>query len=324
MVPLRAAAIVRAVAEPPEDCPACGGPLRPWVAAPAAEPGLGAVPLRRCAACGTAVTAAPSGAALYESGAYNPGPPRGARLAAPLLRAFDAQRLRFARGAVPPPARLVDAGAGRGRFVAHARAAGYDATGVEPSARGVAGARESYGVALQAAGIDDADVPAGGADVVTLWHVLEHLDDPAGALATLHGWLRPGGALVVGVPNLGSWQARVGGTRWYHLDLPRHRTHFTVAGLRAALARAGFEVVAVHHVLAEHNPFGMWQSAVNRATSRPSYLFHLLKRNAPWRSRDLLVTLLALPLVPVAIIAELVAGLCRRGGTVAVVARRAG
>jgi SAM-dependent methyltransferase len=306
-------------------CPACGGRLAPWLSAPAAEPGLGDIALLRCVACGTAVTDAPASAELYEAGAYNPGRPRGAGLAAPLLRAFDAQRLRFLRGAgVAPGAVVVDAGAGRGRFVAHARDAGYDARGVEPSARGVAGAAETYGVALERAGLEDAAVAPGSVDAVTLWHVLEHLDDVPGALATVARWLRPGGVLLVGVPNLGSWQARVGGARWYHLDLPRHRVHFTVDGLTRALARAGFEVVATHHVLAEHNPFGMWQSAVNRATRRPSYLFHLLKRNAPWRSRDLVVTLAALPLVPVAVVAELVVGLARRGGTVAVVARRRG
>jgi len=302
-------------------CPACDGALAPWRSAPAAERGLGDIALLRCERCGTAVTDAPASAALYEGGDYNPGPPRGARLAAPLLRTFDRRRVHFARELAPPTARLLDVGAGRGRFVAHARAAGYDATGIEPSARGVAGARDSYGVQLTAAGIDDAQIELGSVDVITLWHVLEHVEDPTAALARVRGWLRPEGGLVVGVPNLASLQARVGGARWYHLDLPRHRTHFTVAGLRALLEKTGFEIVAVHHVLAEHNPFGLWQSAVSRLTSRPSYLFHLLKRNASWRSPDLAITLLALPLVPVAVVVELLAGLARRGGTVAVTAR---
>jgi SAM-dependent methyltransferase len=300
-------------------CPACGGDLLPWRSAPASEPGVGDVALLRCVACGSAVTDAPAAPELYESGDYAPGPPRGARLAAPLLALFDAQRLRFVAEVAPAPARLVDAGAGRGRFVAHARARGYDATGFEPSLRGVAGARDTYGVDLERADIDAATVD--DADVVSLWHVLEHLEDPGAALARVHSWLRPGGGIVVGVPNLGSLQALAGGSRWFHLDLPRHRTHFTVAGLRALLARTGYDVVAVHHVLAEHNPFGLWQSAVSRATARPSYLFHLLKRNAPWRSRDLAVSLLALPLVPLAVLVELGAGLARRGGTVAVTAR---
>jgi hypothetical protein len=54
----------------------------------------------------------------------------------------------------------------------------------------------------------------------------------------------------------------------------------------------------------------------------PSWLYHALKRNAPLRSRDALVTAAALPLAPVAVVAEAVFGLLRRGGTVAVVARR--
>jgi hypothetical protein len=92
--------------------------------------------------------------------------------------------------------------------------------------------------------------------------------------------------------------------------------------LRALLDAAGFEVLRERHVLAEHNPFGMWQSLVNRATRQPSYFYNLLKRNAPAASWDLMVTVLALPLAPLAALAELLAGLARRGGTIAVVARR--
>jgi hypothetical protein len=66
----------------------------------------------------------------------------------------------------------------------------------------------------------------------------------------------------------------------------------------------------------------MWQSIVNRLTRHPSYLYNLLKRNAPLSARDLLVTALALPLVAPAGAAELLAGTLRRGGTVAVLARR--
>jgi hypothetical protein len=124
------------------------------------------------------------------------------------------------------------------------------------------------------------------------------------------------------VPNLASWQARVGGERWYHLDVPRHRVHFTPVGLTALLRAHGFESVSATHLLLEHNPFGMWQSLVNRFTSNPSYLYNLLKRNAPVSGRDLLVTAVALPLVPVAGLVELAAGNVRRGGTIGVLARR--
>jgi 2-polyprenyl-3-methyl-5-hydroxy-6-metoxy-1,4-benzoquinol methylase len=278
--------------------------------------------LARCVACGTAVTLGdPPAPAAHETGAYGGGAPRLSRLASPVLRAFDRTRLRMLRPVAPPPARLLDAGAGRGRFVGAARDAGYDATGIEPAARGEL-ARTEHGVELAAETVESASFETGSLQAVTLWHVLEHLEDPGAALERVAGWVAPGGALLVGVPNLASLQARIGGGRWFHLDVPRHRTHFTVAGIETLLAASGFTPVRTHHVLAEHNPFGMWQSAVNRVTGTPSYLFNLLKRNAPVRSLDLPISVLALALAPVAVLAELTAGLARRGGTVAVVARR--
>jgi 2-polyprenyl-3-methyl-5-hydroxy-6-metoxy-1,4-benzoquinol methylase len=305
-------------------CPACGGgPLLAWRTVPGSDPALpGDYALARCPACGSAVTRAPAPAEAHEEGAYGGGAPRGAGIAGPLLRAFDRRRLTFlARAGGRPPGRLLDIGAGRGRFVAQARAAGWEADGIEPSRRGVTGAHR-LGVELQQAGIDDAVVAPRSVDAATLWHVLEHLDEPDAALARIAGWLRPGGLLVVGVPNLASVQARAGGAGWYHLDVPRHRTHFTVTGLHALLRRHGLEPVATHHLLAEHNPFGLWQSAVSHATRTPSWLYHALKRNAPLRSRDAVLTAVALPLAPVAVVAEIAFALARRGGTVAVVARR--
>ncbi len=259
---------------------------------------------------------------LHDSGAYASGEPRLYRLAMPLLRAFDRQRLALLSRVAAPPARLLDVGAGRGRFVGAARRSGYDAVGIEPSLRGVHAAA-LIGAPVTGASIADAEVEAASVDVVSLWHVLEHLDDPGAGLARIREWLTPGGWLLVGVPNLASIQAVVGAERWYHLDVPRHRVHFTPPGLRALLATHGLIVASTHHLLLEHNPFGMWQSLVNRVTSHPSYLYNVLKRNAPLRSRDVAVTVAAVPLAPVAFLAEGVAGAAGRGGTIAVLAKRA-
>jgi SAM-dependent methyltransferase len=282
-------------------CPACG-------AAPLRDEG----PLRRCRACGSAVTAAPAAAGARDAGRVRP---RGSRLAAPLLALFDRQRLSMLP---PPPARLLDAGAGRGRFVAAARRAGYDARGIEPSPRGVAAARTAYGVELESVALEAARESE--LDVVTAWHVLEHLDDPGAALDRIQAWLRPGGTLLVGVPNLDSVQARLAGPRWFHLDLERHRVHFTPRGLEALMRRHGFAPVRTRHVLVEHNPVGLWLSLV--PTRTPAYGFHLLRGTARLDARDIALTLAALPLLPVAAVVEWACGLAGRGGTVAVVARR--
>jgi SAM-dependent methyltransferase len=305
-------------------CPACGGELVSWRSVPASEPLLGSTrfKLRQCVSCGSAVTVGGALADLHESGAYAAGTPRLYRVVRPLLRRFDRRRLALLAPFAPPPGRLLDIGAGRGRFVLAAGAAGYEARGIEPSERGVAAASQ-IGAPVERVSIESAELPAGGFDVITLWHVLEHLDDPGDALRRIGGWLRPGGTVLVGVPNLGSWQAGLGGERWYHLDVPRHRVHFTVTGVHALLRRGGFKVLGTHHRLAEHNPFGMWQSGVNRLTDNPSYLYNLLKRNAPVRSPDLLITAAAVPLAPVAALAELAAASAGAGGTLAVLARPA-
>jgi len=303
-------------------CPACGGPLAPWRSVPASDPSLpGMFALARCAACGSAVTLGPAPPDAYATGAYAARDPRLVRLAAPVLERFDRRRLALLQPFLAPGAAVLDVGAGRGRFVARAARAGYAARGIEPSRRGVEAAARA-GVALERAGWEDAVVAPGVLDAVCFWHVLEHLDAPGAAVERAAGWLRPGGVVLVGVPNLDSWQAWVGGDRRYHLDVPRHRVHFTPRGVDALLRRAGLEPLRAHHVLAEHNPFGLWQSAVSRATTTPSWLYHALKRNAPLRSRDAVITAAALPLAPVAALAELAAGLAGRGGTIAVLAVR--
>jgi tRNA(Met) C34 N-acetyltransferase TmcA len=80
-------------------------------------------------------------------------------------------------------------------------------------------------------------------DAVVFQHSLEHVVEPADDLARAQALLRDGGLLVVSTPNFGSWQSRAFGTVWLHLDLPRHRTHFTAVGLERLVRRSGFENV---------------------------------------------------------------------------------
>lgn len=207
---------------------------------------------------------------------------------------------------------MLDAGAGTGRLVLALRQAGYAAEGIDPSPRSDLVVRE---------GIEEHSDEGLGA--VVLWHVLEHLEDPAAALRRAAGWLEPSGALVLGVPNLRSLQARIAGEEWFHLDLPRHRTHFTPAGLEQVLSAAGLRVEHVRHLVLEHNIHGMWFALLSRLGMTPGFPFHLLKRNVRARPRDLLLLMAAGPLVlPVAVGLELAAAAARRGGTVAIVASR--
>ena len=298
----------------PAACLACGGLVRPWLEVPAGEPSDSRrFPLLRCDACGSALTGGdPPEPQAYEAGVYAPGSPRASGLVKAVQRLTVGQPARILRrSGVGAGARVLDAGAGKGRLVAELRRRGYDAHGIDPSGRSADVKAESIDEH------EDSDL-----DAVVMWHVLEHLDDPRAALERVRGWLLPGGVVLVGVPNPSSAQAALAGKGWLHWDAPRHRSHFTPAGLRVLFQRSGFELRSVSHLVWEHNPASMWMAMLSRLGLPPGYPFHLLKRNVDVRPRDLALLALGTPLAPVALVAELGGGAARRGGTVAAVAIR--
>jgi len=305
--------------------------MRRWRAASASDPHLAGSSefwLDRCPVCGSAVTigdAADPGA-MYEAGTYSPPSAAAAGPLAALRRLADRDRTRFVRR-FTSGARVLEVGAGDGKLVAIMARKGLDAWGIDPSPAACAAARAA-GIEVVEAGVDEAPVEPASQDGVVLWHSLEHLDRPSAAMERIARWMRPGARLVVAAPNLAGLQARIGGDRWFHQDVPRHRTHFTPTGLTALLARTGYGVERTHHLLVEQNPLGMWQTLLNRLTRQPDFAFRLLKRDlagAPPAElrRDAAVTAIAgLPLVPVAILLEAGAGLARAGGSIVVEARR--
>jgi len=153
---------------------------------------------------------------------------------------------------------LLDYGCGDGSFLAEARARGWNGRGIERHGR--ESARDGLSVVSSLAELDEGL----RFDCATLWHVLEHLEDPVGALADLRRWIRPGGVVLAAVPNFGSWQARATGASWLHLDIPRHLSHFTPNALAKTFEAAGFRVSETFHGEWEYDVIGWSQSLLNR------------------------------------------------------------
>jgi len=207
-------------------------------------------------------------------------------------------------------ARVLEVGAGDGGFVSALRRRGIAADGIDPAGAGD----------VRRLRAEELTPEPESLDAVVLWHVVEHLDDPAAVVTRLARALRPGGRLLVATPDLGSLQARIGGDRWFHQDVPRHRVLLTRAGLDAILARCGLRVVTSSTLVPEQNLFGMWQTLLNRCTAAPNVAFGLAKGQRPQR-RDLVTTSLAGPLLLLPAVAlEAAAGVAGRAGTRAVVA----
>jgi SAM-dependent methyltransferase len=154
------------------------------------------------------------------------------------------------------PGRVLDVGCATGEFLAAMQQRGWSVAGIEPSPAAAARARDRLGAtAVQAAPLEQAVLPAGSFDLVTLWDVLEHLADPGAALRRLAGALRPAGFLALGVPSLDAWDAHLFGPAWIGWDAPRHLYLFPDAVLREMLAAAGLRVVATRCFYGDYGAF---------------------------------------------------------------------
>ena len=150
---------------------------------------------------------------------------------------------------------------------------------VEGQDRELAGRVGANALVLRTPDLAEAAYPSSYFDQVLIWHVLEHLQQPRETLEEVRRILRPGGRLVVAVPNLASRQAVWSGAAWFHLDLPRHLHHFPLAALRRLLDETGFEPISDHHFSVRQNPFGWVQSALNRVTWLPRNGLYTLLHN---------------------------------------------
>lgn len=139
---------------------------------------------------------------------------------------------------------LLDVGAGMGAFAGFMREKGWQVTGLEPDAETRKRAQEQNRIVLQ----DTSDLfqlPAGNYDAITMWHVLEHVHRLHAYLDQLKQLLKPGGVLMIAVPNYTSHDASFYQEHWAAYDVPRHLYHFSPAAMRVLLQQHGLKLKAI-------------------------------------------------------------------------------
>jgi len=292
-----------------EFCIWCGATLE------SADPDGRGHQVARCPSCGTGTTIPrPTPAQLDAAYAtwYRPSGGRFSGGGDLLLRSLRGRIARWV-DALSPPGPILDVGAGDGAMLDALHQRGRSAVGLE---------RESKRPDVRSGSLADCE---GDWAAIVMWHSLEHLPAPRQALTEAAQRLRPGGTLFVAVPNFSSLQAQTFGSRWFHLDLPRHLSHLTAGGLLSALREESLVPVQVSYLRGGQVAFGWLQGLVGLLPGHPN-LYQVIRRPTARETtvfRGRWATLVAAAVLsPFAAVAAGTEVALRRGGTVCVVARR--
>jgi len=136
--------------------------------------------------------------------------------------------------------RLLDVGCATGLFIHEAARYGWQVEGVEINPEATSYARTRFGLTVHQGTLESLNLPAESYDVITFLDVIEHTFSPLATLRKAHQLLRPGGWVILVIPNWDSWDAALFGPYWNGFDVPRHLYVFSREVMVRMLKQAGF------------------------------------------------------------------------------------
>jgi len=283
--------------------------------------------LRRCKECGTAWTYPRPGSeeleSHYSQSYYGLENVKFVSILEKLVGFATNRRAKWIDRRIEEHSKILEIGCGRGLLLSTLAGLGHECHGTERSEFAAKRAQRTPGIKIYTAPLDECPFQRDSFDLVILWHVLEHLDNPAQTFGRLRHLLRPGGILILEVPNLASLQSRLTGKRWFHLDIERHLYHFPTEGLRRLLRANEFAVIKEGTFSWEQCPFGVLQSFLNCIGFQPDALYKLLKKEScPALPLKILHFLVAAIFVFPATAFAALESLFGRGGVIRITARK--
>jgi 2-polyprenyl-3-methyl-5-hydroxy-6-metoxy-1,4-benzoquinol methylase len=141
----------------------------------------------------------------------------------------------------PQKGTILDIGAGTGDFLVTAQANGWQATGIEPNEKAKTIAINK-GISFKN---NTESIEKQRFDVITMWHVLEHVPDLEHQINELKRLLQPNGTLIIAVPNFKSFDAQHYGPYWAAFDAPRHLWHFSKTAIEKLFAKHNMKLIQI-------------------------------------------------------------------------------
>lgn len=159
-------------------------------------------------------------------------------------------------------------------------------------------------------------------DIVTLWHVLEHVKEPELYVKKIQTLLKKNGKLVIEVPNFNSWTRKLTGRYWLGLDLKYHLYFFTRNSLSRLLRKYGFTIKAVHTFSLEYSTFISAQSIISRLTRSDQLFFYYLQGNLKAFNKPLHIMMFIL-LAPICFLINITLYYSKKGEVLLFIAEKA-
>lgn len=160
------------------------------------------------------------------------------------VRSFTLQSKRrlVEKGSNKKQGSLLDIGAGTGAFASTMKKAGWTVVALEPDKTARINAEKAFQVQLYPAE-NLFNLPSNSFNVITLWHVLEHVHELHKYLEIFHALLTERGTLIIAVPNYTSFDAKAYAEDWAAYDVPRHLYHFSPQSMHILLKTHNFKLI---------------------------------------------------------------------------------
>lgn len=224
----------------------------------------------------------------------------------------------------PKAKSILDIGSGRGFTLYFLKKVFgyYTAIGTQIEAAALKFSREKLGLDIYGEDLLEIDLKEKQFDLVTIWHVLEHVRDPEAYIERIYRLLKDKGRLVIEVPNFDSWTRRFSGKYWLGLDLKYHLCFFNYVSLSRLLEKHSFKVRLVHTFSLEYSTFISMQSITSRLTDSDQLIFNWLQGKEKFNPAVLLNIFIFILLLPLCFLVNLFLFFSRRGEVLLIVAEK--